>query len=90
MSERATRILLAAVVVLLTANLLNVGLRPAGAQPMGTLGKLPAHGVCVGIIAEGGVVFRAFADGTVEGYKVGGGRPDWRPIALLSQPVQKK
>ncbi len=88
--DRAMKGLLVIVAALLAANLLNTSHDSAEAQPLGTLAKGPAHGACVGIIAENGVVLRAFADGTVDGYRLGTGQADWKPITAITLPPEKK
>lgn len=90
MSERLTRMLLVVVAALLAANLLNLVPRSADAQPMGNVAKLPTHGACIGVIAQADILYRAFADGTVEAYRIGSRQPDWRPISSLTLPAEKK
>ncbi len=91
MSERITKIALAGVVLLLGAYaLMSRDARVQAQQTIGTFGRVPAHGQCVGIVVSDGIVCRAFADGTVEAYRIGSGQTDWRPITALSAVPSRK
>jgi hypothetical protein len=90
MTERMTKILLVVGALLLVVNLASMSHRSAEAQSIGTVAKLPTHGACIGIIAERGILFRAFADGTVEGYRIGSGQSEWWPVQKVSVPPEKR
>jgi hypothetical protein len=89
-STRAIQILLAIAIVLLVVNVLSSGRDSAAADTIGSFGRIPPHGTCVGIIACDGLVLRAFANGTVEAYKIGSGQADWKPINALPAPQTEK
>jgi hypothetical protein len=62
MKDRSVQALLGVIALLLVLNLARPSMPSVEAQPIGNVARLPAHGNCVGIIAEGGIVFRAFAE----------------------------
>ncbi len=90
MANRAVPILLAVVALLLALNIAGRGGPDVQAQTIGSVARVPTHGNCVGIIAAEGMVLRAFADGTVEAYRLGSGQPDWRPIQAAVAKTERK
>lgn len=90
MSRETGRLLLVVAGLLLAVNLAVVALRPAPGQTVGTIARLPSHGNCIGLIAHEGILYRAFADGTVEAFRLGSGQGDWRPVQAVAGPPVKR
>jgi|GEM_PF-3536190 len=60
-----------------------------GAEPVANLAKFDARGACVDIAVQDGVVYRAFADGTVEACRLYSGA-GWQDVTkLTAQPLRK-
>lgn len=63
--------------------------RALGAEPVANLAKLDARGACVDIAVQDGLVYRAFADGTVEACRLYSGA-GWQDVTrLTAQPLRK-